>query len=168
MDVHQVAPPTKAKVRPLAPERFKLELTLSGEATAKLERARALMRHKVPSGDLAQVIELALDALVEKVEARKWGKVKKPLVARASRSRRHVPAAVRREVVARDGERCAFVSDDGRRCREKGFLELDHVVPVAQGGGTMMLAGAAGYPAELVQQLERECQGRLKLAEGLP
>src|SRR5690349_20562213 len=52
-----LAPPPKAKVVPLAPERFKLEVTLSGAAKAKLERARALMRHKLPSGDLAQVIE---------------------------------------------------------------------------------------------------------------
>jgi hypothetical protein len=137
VDLNPVGPPapaSKGKVVPLAPERFKLEVTLSGEAKAKLERARALMRHRVPSGDLGQVIEGALDVLLEKLEARKLGKVKKPRAARKSGSRRHVPAAVRREVVARDGERCSFVGEDGRRCDETGFLELDHVVPVAMGG----------------------------------
>ena len=34
----------------------------------------------------------------------------------------------------RDGEQCSFVSDDGRRCTERGFLEFDHVVPAARGG----------------------------------
>ena len=149
-------PPPPAKVVPLSPERFKLELTLSGEVKAKLERAKALMRHKVPSGDLAQVIEGALDVLLEKLEARKFGKVKKPRAARESRSRRHVGAAVRREVVARDGERCAFVGEDGRRCDETGFLELDHVVPVALGGeptvqGVRMLCRSHNqYEAERV------------------
>jgi hypothetical protein len=85
VDLNPVAPPSpppKAKVVPLAPERFKLELTLSGAAKAKLERARALMRHKLPSGELAQVIESALDALLEKLEARKFGKVKRTRAAR--------------------------------------------------------------------------------------
>ena len=128
------APLPKPRVTALAPERFALQLTLGGETKAKLERAQALLRHQVPSGDLAQVLDRALDALLEKVETRKFGKVAKPRAARKSESRRHVPAAVRRDVVARDGERCSFVSDDGRRCEETGFLELDHVVPVAWGG----------------------------------
>ena len=37
-------------------------------------------------------------------------------------------------MAARDGVRCSFVAEDGRRCEETGFLELDHVVPVARGG----------------------------------
>ena len=81
------------------------------------------------------MIDKALEALLEKEEARKFGKVKTPRGAVRSRSRRYVPAAVRREVVARDGARCSFVGEDGRRCEEVGFLEMDHVVPVARGGG---------------------------------
>ena len=53
----------------------------------------------------------------------------------ASRRGRYVPRGVRRQVVARDGARCSFLAEDGRRCEETGFLELDHVVPVARGGG---------------------------------
>ena len=131
-----VEQPARARVRPLAPERFSLELTLSGETKRKLERAQALLRHQVPKGDLAQVIDRALDALLEKVEERKFGKAKKPRAQAKAGSGRYVSRAVRREVVARDGERCSFVGEDGRRCDETGFLELDHVVPVAHGGGS--------------------------------
>ena len=49
--------------------------------------------------------------------------------------RRHVPAAVKRVVWARDAGRCAFVGVDGR-CAETGFLEYHHVVPFAAGGPT--------------------------------
>ncbi len=161
VDLNPVGPPSpprakKAKVVPLAPERFALQVTLSGETKAKLDRLQALMRHRLPSGDLAQVIDRALDAALEKEEARKFGKVKKPRAPGKTRSRRHVPMAVRREVVARDGERCSFVSEDGRRCDEVGFLELDHVVPVAQGGeptvdGVRVLCAAHNrYEAERV------------------
>jgi 5-methylcytosine-specific restriction endonuclease McrA len=46
---------------------------------------------------------------------------------------RLIPAAVRREVWARDGGRCAFVGAHGR-CTERGFLEFHHVTSFAAGG----------------------------------
>ncbi|HSL20539.1 MAG TPA: HNH endonuclease [Vicinamibacterales bacterium] len=49
------------------------------------------------------------------------------------RGSRRIPAAVRREVWARDGGRCAFVGRQGR-CTETGFLEFHHVAPYARGG----------------------------------
>jgi 5-methylcytosine-specific restriction endonuclease McrA len=51
----------------------------------------------------------------------------------AKRSR-HVAAAIARDVYVRDEGRCTFVSSDGRRCGERRFLEVDHVVPWATGG----------------------------------
>ena len=48
---------------------------------------------------------------------------------------RHVPAAVRRAVWARDQGRCAFHSPPGR-CAETSRLKLHHLVPFAAGGPT--------------------------------
>jgi hypothetical protein len=31
-------------------------------------------------------------------------------------------------------EQCSYVSDDGRRCQERGRLEFDHRTPYAHGG----------------------------------
>jgi len=53
----------------------------------------------------------------------------------SSRHSRHVPNPVKREVVARDGFRCAFVDEEGRRCRETRFLEFHHRRPWGKGGG---------------------------------
>jgi hypothetical protein len=123
-----------ARLAPLASERFALQVTI-GEATrSKLVRAQALLRHKVPSGDLSELIDQALDALIDKIEKRKFGKTGAPRKAKAGRTKRYVSNEARREAVARDGMRCSFVSADGRRCEETGFLELDHMVPVALGG----------------------------------
>ena len=36
---------------------------------------------------------------------------------------------------ARDEGRCAFIGAQGR-CSERGFLELHHLVPFAEGGAT--------------------------------
>jgi hypothetical protein len=47
---------------------------------------------------------------------------------------RHIPNAVKRAVWRRDGGQCAFVSDGGRRCAERNFLELHHIQPYALDG----------------------------------
>ena len=162
----------KGRVEPLAPERFEVRVTISGEVRDKLMRAQDLLRHQVPHGDVAAVIEKALDVLLEKVEGRKFGRTSKPRRATSSRPR-YVPRAVRREVVARDGERCAFVSADGRRCEATAFLELDHVTPVARGGDgsraervRVLCRSHNLYEAERVLGAEVVARGRARRASG--
>ncbi len=129
--------PEKTRTRPLAPERYALEVTIGKEIQDKLVRAQALLRHRNPGGGLAEVIDRALDALLAKLEKEKFGETDRPRKAKArgaDADARSVPREVQRAVHARDGEQCTFVSDDGRRCTERGFIELDHRTPVALGG----------------------------------
>lgn len=116
-------------------ERYRAHVTISKQAHAELMRARDLLRHAVPSGDIGLVLERAISALVNDLERRKLARVARPREGgRSARTdTRNIPAAVRREVWRRDRARCAFVGPAGR-CRERGFLELHHVVPFAAGG----------------------------------
>jgi hypothetical protein len=124
-----------AVIRPLAPERYEVRFTADAETRALIDEARDLLGHAVPTGDLATVFRRALTVLVADLRRRKFGTTTRPPPARTSNSTSgDVPAAVRREVCARDANRCAFVSRDGRRCEETRFLELHHVVPRAAGG----------------------------------
>src|SRR6185436_246167 len=124
-------------VAPIAPERYLMRVTLSGDAHRKLERARNLLRHSIPNGDAAAIVDRALTVLVEQLERTKVAATSRPRkTVRATSARsRHVPAAVKRQVWTRDGGRCAFVGSDGR-CTETGFLEFHHVEPFALGGLT--------------------------------
>jgi 5-methylcytosine-specific restriction endonuclease McrA len=47
---------------------------------------------------------------------------------------RYVPRKVLREVFARDGGQCTFISPEGRRCSSREFLEVHHHEPFARGG----------------------------------
>jgi 5-methylcytosine-specific restriction endonuclease McrA len=126
--------PAPAVLAPLAPGRYKIQFTASQDTYDKLQRARALLRHVVPNGDPAAVFDRALDVLLAQLERRKMATTHRPrLQPTAASHSRHIPAAVRREVWQRDGARCAFVGTGGR-CDERGFLELHHVVPFADGG----------------------------------
>ena len=50
--------------------------------------------------------------------------------------RRHIPAAVQRHVWQRDEGRCCYRDPlTGRRCASSHLLQIDHLLPVAQGGG---------------------------------
>jgi hypothetical protein len=142
-------PPKPAVVRPVAPARYQVQMTVSAETHAKFRHAQDLLRHVVPNGDPAVIFDRALTLLVQQLErtrcaARTREKPKRPAgtvrKARGSasgcsspRRSRRVPAEVMREVWARDGGQCAFVGTAGR-CEERGFLEYHHEVPFAAGG----------------------------------
>lgn len=128
------SPGFRPRVQPVAPARYKLQVVINARTEEKLRRARDLMRHANPSGDLAVVLDRALDLLVAELERSKHASVRRPSPAShlATRSR-HIAAAVRREVWRRDGGQCAFVGPAGR-CGETGFLEFHHVRPHANHG----------------------------------
>lgn len=124
-----------AVVTPLAPERYKLQVTLACKTHDKLRRALALARHIVPGGDVGSILDRALTLLIDDLERRRLASVASPRPSRGDSpaAGRHISAAVRRAVWERDEGRCAFVGRTGR-CRETAFLEFHHVTPYAAGG----------------------------------
>ncbi len=148
------APP--ARVEPLAPARYKVQFTASADLRDKLERLQALMRASVPDGDLAAVIDAAVTEKLQRLEARRFGKTRQRQAPEAGKhppsrdtvrrgetgqpgtiagASRHIPAAVRRAVYERDGGRCRFVDEQGRRCPARDGLEFHHRHPFGHGGG---------------------------------
>ena len=132
------APPRRPVVQPLAPGRYKVQFTASAELHEKLERLRALMRSRVPDGDLAVIIEEAVTEKLERLEAKRFARTSTPRKGLSetdtSPSSRHIPAAVRRAVRERDGNRCRYVDEHGRRCPERSRLEYHHRHPFGHGG----------------------------------
>jgi hypothetical protein len=118
-------------VAPLSEDTFKVQFTASRAFRDKLRQAQGLLRHRVPSGDVAAILEKAVDLLLEKVTKERFAAGRKPRKElppkEAPASSRHVPAAAARHVYSRDEGRCAFVDERGKRCEETGMLELDHI-----------------------------------------
>jgi hypothetical protein len=137
----QPAAPSKrlGVVRPLAEDRYEVRITVSAATREKLRRATDLLRHAIPDGDAAQIIERALTTLLDDLARKKLAATTRPRpVKGGAASTRHVPAHVKRTVWLRDGGRCAFVSGSGRRCPEEGHLEFHHVRPYGVGGETTL------------------------------
>lgn len=130
---------TRARLTPIGSGRVSLTASIDEETHELLRYAQTLLGHAVPSGDLSQILKRAAAALVEQLEKRRFAKSARSRPARAAAAGpegRHIPAAVRGAVWERDGGRCTFVSEAGRRCDSDVRLEFDHVVPVARGGAS--------------------------------
>lgn len=128
---------------------YRLHVTIGASTYRRLERARLLMSHSNPSGDIATVLDRALGALVDILERRKFAQVRTTRKTRhqdapatravgtravGGQSGRHIPASVRRAVWQRDAGQCTFVGQSGNRCRAHAMLEYHHVVAWARGG----------------------------------
>lgn len=135
-------PERRPKLEPLAPSRWRLQITADQHIHDQILRAQALMRHRNPSGDLTAIVAAALDLLVEKLEKERLGVGARSVVESADTStdtaltqpRKAIPRATRQAVFARDGMQCSFVGENGERCPSTSWLELDHVVARALGG----------------------------------
>jgi hypothetical protein len=89
----------------------------------------------VPSGEPVQIVERALDVLLEELVARKYAMTHHSRTSgKESEDPACIPAHVRRAVYIRDRGRCVFVGTTGHRCGERAFLEFHHVRPRAVGG----------------------------------
>lgn len=134
----ETAPVRRTELKPLAPEQYKVQFTVSRETYDKLREAQDLLRHRIPDGDVALIVDRALTLLLAELHKRKHAAVDRPRATQRNTAHsRHIPAAVKRLIWDRDGGRCAFVGRAGR-CTERGFLEYHHVLPFADGGATVV------------------------------
>ena len=95
---------TAPRVTPLAPQRFALQVMIGQETHDKLRHAQALLGHQIPAGEIAEVLDRALDALIRQLEKRKFAATSRPRrgPSRSSANPRHIPAEVKRAVWERD------------------------------------------------------------------
>jgi 5-methylcytosine-specific restriction endonuclease McrA len=133
------APPAQTprpRVEPLSPASVRVEFTAHAALREKLEQAQNLLSHKLPSGDIATILELGLDLLIAE-ETKRRSATGKPRKRRETKpGSRHVPVEVQRAVRQRDGDQCTFTDAEGRRCSAKRFLTIEHIDPFAKGGAT--------------------------------
>ena len=139
-----VSPAAWSHRAPRTESKMLVQFLASEELVEKFERAKALLSGRGADGSFADVLEVLVTEFLARRDpvARPERRAeRKGPPSPDSRRRelkqgrsRHVPAAVRDEVYARDGGSCAYVGNDGSRCESRRGLEIDHVQPFAAGG----------------------------------
>jgi len=129
-------PRRRGRIAPLSPRRYKIEITVDQETRDKLRMLEDLLAHQLPSADPAVIVCRAVDLLLAKTLKKKAAVTDRGRVGcrRGDRRTRAIPAAVRREVWQRDGGRCSFADQHGRRCRSTRRIEYHHERSYGKGG----------------------------------
>ena len=163
---------------PRGAQRYKVEFTARDEYVSLLNQARDLLAHAESGRSLEAIHLRAMRLLVADLKKRKYAKTEQPRPEQPAephadpRQRgRHIPAQVRRQVAARDGERCSFVDDRGQRCRETSGLEMHHDHAFALGGAAaesnLSLRCKAHNALAAEQDFGRDFMERKKGSRGL-
>ncbi len=123
-------PPPPEEMRPLTAELRRLHVTVTQKWVVKLQAAKDALSHSIPSGSTEEVLEAALDALLER-EAKRKG-----LLVKNSRKQRVELASGASHVVAQP-------------------LELPPVATMAQAGAPKSDSGSFSVTAQAVRSPKR-------------
>lgn len=99
-------PAPRPRIAPLAPERYAVQFTTGQSTYELLQRAEDLAGHRLSSEEMDRIFALGLQSHIASIEKRRFGATDRPRRSSGPVRGRGVPAAVRREVTARDGARC--------------------------------------------------------------
>jgi len=72
----------RPQIQPTSSERFGVHFTATSGLRDKIEQARALASHRVPTNDLAALVELAFDALIRDLLKQRFAVGRKPNVTK--------------------------------------------------------------------------------------
>lgn len=128
----QASQETPAVVSPSP--RIRLAFTADDGFLVMLERLKNLRRHKFPSGRLEDLLQEAIESLLNRIDPARRARRRSPGNPVSTTLSRRVPTAIKAEVWKRDEGRCAYLAPDGRRCESRSRLEYDHATPWALGG----------------------------------
>jgi len=124
-------PETDSTAESAATMRVEFKFQGSRALREAIDRARDLLSHKFPFGELDHVLLEVVREYLERHDPQTSLALGKLGPAKGASS---LPAEVRRAVWARDGGRCVYVGPRGIRCETRKLLELDHRIPRALGG----------------------------------
>lgn len=126
----------KEKLKWLDGEKAELTLIVDSEFLALIDRAKELMKHQHPKGE---TVPLLKDVLKNQLKSIDPLQRKTRAVAQSQTSRvqtRRIQRGIQAQVWKKDEGRCAYISPEGKRCEERGGLEIDHRQPWAHGGSS--------------------------------
>ena len=66
------SPPPRPAATPLSPDRYRIQFTIGTDTLEKLRLAKDLLRHAIPSGDDAAILDRALTALLAELAKKKF------------------------------------------------------------------------------------------------
>lgn len=101
-------PSPPGKLRPLSPERFAFQVTLTQVTRDLMKQAQDALGSAVAAQAYDALLREAFKALIAKKQHQRFAATSQPRVRRSKGDGRYVPSEVKRQVWKRDGGQCTF------------------------------------------------------------
>ncbi len=139
----------KEKVRVVSDDQVSVQVTFTREQFEKLKRIQELMSHTDIDATNATLLEVAMDAFLEKKDPLKKvvrsrltqsdtaAEVKSDAGSKSAKPPKeaeNVRPSTRNQVLRKSEGQCEYRSPDGRRCESRHLLEVDHIHARVLGG----------------------------------
>jgi 5-methylcytosine-specific restriction endonuclease McrA len=150
-------------------KKFHYSFTVSEELNAKIQKCKALLSGKYPTGvDQETLLEALTEMFLDRKDPERRSKCRgerkrqnKPKQTVQEECSRYIGPATRDAVYSRDGGQCTYVGSNGKRCESKWNLEIHHdETPFAMGGNhnisnlRLLCAPHNKLEAELLQKYD--------------
>lgn len=135
------------EIRPLNETHFQMRSTLKKDLVEKMIYLKSLISHEYINPSHEELLTLAFDALIEKIEKKKGinqkisaiqkqasKRTSRPKQSFTDRSSRYIPRDVKRFVLKRAQNQCEHVHINGERCPSRFQLQFDHIIAFSKGG----------------------------------
>ncbi|WP_248359043.1 hypothetical protein [Anaeromyxobacter oryzae] len=103
-----------------------MHLTVAKRFEAKVAEARDALSYSHPGASTEEILEVALDLLLDRAKKRK-GLVEKPRREKRPSRPDHIPAEVKRAVWVRDGGCCRWALENGGVCGSRHRLAAERL-----------------------------------------
>lgn len=113
------------KMKFVSENRLNLQMGISEQLSQKLKRTQDLeSQRKKKAVSLEETLEVLIDLYLENQD---------PLI-KSEKLKTRKNLSVSRQIDLRDGGQCTFLDASGKRCEEKRWLDVHHIVPKSFGG----------------------------------
>ncbi len=127
---------TKVRIQYLGKEHYSYKLKIPASLHHQWERVKELLSHQVPDGDLQSILTILTQAYLNKNDLQNKPAASPDLWQHYSSPTRYIPKGLKHLLLEKAEHSCQYISPEGRRCTQKRYLDIDHIIPISAGGQT--------------------------------
>lgn len=127
-----------SRVQYLGREQYSYRLKVPAPLHHQFERVKELLSHQIPDGDINEILAAITRFYLHKQDPQEKKAAPPAFWASYESPSRYIPRGLKLLLLERAAHQCQYQSPDGRRCTQKRYLDIDHIVPLAGGGQTKL------------------------------
>ncbi len=138
LDQSAVTQEKPTRVQYLGREQYSYRLKISAPLHHQFERLKELLSHQIPDGDIQEILALLARYYLQKEDPQEKKAAPAAFWADYQSPSRYIPRGLKHILLEAAAHQCQYQSGDGRRCSQKRYLDIDHIIPISAGGQTCL------------------------------